>query len=169
MRVSPTDSHYFEFDDGTPFLTPLINVEWGNPLNDLDLIRTNIPKWGQNGVRFVRWFPTGESGNHYVVPYGDELGVSWGFGPAYTVPASVPGTDDKFTFEPYYYSGQSVKAIAGARYRLSFRARVTGQKVFRPQLGSSVREIRASDWASYTIETTSSGDSLYGLAARRLQ
>ena len=160
VRVSPTDSHYFEFDDGTPFLTPLINVEWGNPLNDLDLIRTNIPKWGQNGVRFVRWFPTGESGNYYVVPYGDELGVSWGFGPAYTVPASVPGTADKFTFEPYYYSGQSVKAIAGAHYRLSFRARVTGQKVFRPQLGSVVREIRASDWASYTIETTSSGDSI---------
>ena len=160
VRVSPTDSHYFEFDDGTPFLTPLINVEWGNPLNGLTQIRANVPKWGQNGVRFVRWFPTGESGNHYVVPYGDELKVSWGFGSADTVPVSDPGNGHQFTFQPYYYTGQSVKAVPGVRYRLSLRAKVTGNKVFRPQVGSNVIEIRASDWQNYTIETTSTGSDL---------
>ena len=85
VRVSPTDSRYFEFDDGTPFLTPLINVEWGSPLNGLDLIRTNIRASGeQNGVRFVRWFPTGEGGNSYMVPSATNLKMSWGFGPAWT-------------------------------------------------------------------------------------
>ena len=160
VRVSPTDSRYFEFDDGTPFLTPLVNVEWGNPLNSLELMRATISTWGQNGVRFVRWLPTGEGANYYVLPYGDELRISWGFGPAYTAPTGRATFGDQFAFEPYFYTGQSVKALEGARYRLSFRARVTGDKVFRPQVGSVVREIRASDWATYTLETTSAGDSL---------
>ncbi len=154
VRVSPTDSHYFEFDDGTPFLTPLINVESGNPLNGLDQIRTNIPKWGQNGVRFVRWFPTGESANYYIVPFGDDLKMSWGFGPAWTSEVDDPLDRKHFAFEPYYYSGQSFAAMPGARYRLTLRAKVTGSKVFRPQLGSQVSEIRASDWNTYTLEMT---------------
>jgi hypothetical protein len=154
VRVSPTDSHYFEFDDGTPFLTPLINVEWGNPLNGLAQIRANIARWGQNGVRFVRWFPTGESGNYFVVPFGDDLRVSWGFGAAGTVPEAGPGSGSQFTFSPYYYTSQIVKAQPGARYRLSFHAKVTGNKVLRPQLGSSTLEIHASDWRDYSIEAT---------------
>jgi hypothetical protein len=156
VRVSPTDSHYFEFDDGTPFLAPLINVEWGNPLNGLTQLRANIPQWGQNGVRFVRWFPTGESGNYFVVPYGDELKMSWGFGPAWTSAVSDPLYNDQFVFEPYYYSGQSISAAPGARYRLTLRARVTGDKVFRPQLGSAIKEIRASGWNTYTLDFTNS-------------
>jgi hypothetical protein len=138
----------------------LINVEAGNPLNSLSLVRANIPKWGQNGVRFVRWFPTGESGNFYVIPYGDEIKMSWGFGTAWSVPEADPGSHSQFTFKPYYYSGQSVKAVNGARYRLSFRAKVTGNKVLRPQLGSKLIEIRASDWQNYTIEITSTGSDL---------
>ena len=154
VRVSPTDSHYFEFDDGTPFLAPLINVEWGSPLNGLDQMRQNIPQWGQNGVRFVRWFPTGESGNYYVVPFGDELGMSWGFGPVWTSSLTDPLYDTQFVFEPYYYSNQSIVAAPNAHYRLTLRAKVTGDKVFRPQLASQVVEIRASDWATHTLEFT---------------
>jgi hypothetical protein len=160
VRVSPTDSHYFEFDDGTPFLTPLINVEWGNPLNGLNQIRTNIPKWGQNGVRFVRWFPTGEGANSYVVPFSDDLKVSWGFGPAWNKVEADPGAGNQFTFAPYYYTNQTVQAVKGARYRLSFRAKVTGNKVLRPELGSVIHEIHASDWQTYTIEATSTDTAL---------
>jgi hypothetical protein len=40
------------------------------------------------------------------------------------------------------------------------RAKVTGDKVFRPQVGNSVIEIRASDWQNYTIEATSTGPEL---------
>jgi hypothetical protein len=159
VRVSPTDSHYFEFDDGTPFLAPLINVEWGNPLNGLDQLRQNIPQWGQNGVRFVRWFPTGESANYYVVPFGDDLGLSWGFGPAWTSPLTDPLYSTQVVFEPYYYSNQSIVAAPHARYRLTLRAKVTGEKVFRPQLGSQVIEIRASDWATHTLEYTNDSQS----------
>jgi hypothetical protein len=160
VRVSPTDSHYFEFDDGTPFLTPLINVEWGNPLNGLDQMRANIPRWGQNGVRFVRWFPTGEGGNHYIVPFGDDIRVSWGFGSGWTKVEGDPGTGNQFTFAPYYYTNQTVKTVNGARYRLSFRAKVTGSKVLRPQLGGTALEIRASGWQTYTLETTSTATEL---------
>ena len=160
VRVSPTDTRYFEFDDGTPFLAPLVNVESGNPLNGLDRIRASIPKWGKNGVRFVRWLPTGEGANYYTVPYGDELRMSWGFGPADTVPVGDPGNGDQFSFQPYFYTGQSVQAVPGARYRLSFRAKVTGNKIFRPQLGNNAITIRASGWRDYAIETTSTGATL---------
>ena len=160
VRISPTDTHYFEFDDGTPFLAPLINAEWGSPLNSLDLIRTTIPKWGQNGVRFVRWFPTGEGGNPYIVPFSDDMRVSWGFGPAWSKVEADPGTGNQLTFAPYYYTSQTVKAVKGARYRLSFRAKVTGNKVLRPELGGAMLEIHASDWQTYTLETTSTDTAL---------
>jgi hypothetical protein len=138
----------------------LINAEWGSPLNSLDLIRATIPKWGQNGVRFVRWFPTGEGGNPYIVPFSDDMRVSWGFGPAASKEEADPGTGNQFTFAPYYYTGQTIKAVKGARYRLSFRAKVTGNKVLRPELGSALLEIHASGWQTYTIETTSTDTEL---------
>jgi hypothetical protein len=134
VRVSPTDSHYFEFDDGTPFLAPLINVEWGNPLSNLNLIRANIPKWGANGVRFVRWLPTGEGANA-VTPYGDDERISWQFGDGWTRPEN-PDAGKLFSYEPYFYSHQYVSAAPGASYRLTFRARVEGQRVLRVSLGA---------------------------------
>jgi hypothetical protein len=160
IRVSPTDPRYFEFSDGTPFVAPLINVEDGHQLNGLTEIRTAIPQWGQNGVRFVRWFPTGEGANYFNIPYSDNLYSSWGFGAAGLSTEGDPGTGQKFTFKPYYYSGQTITAVPGARYRLSLRAKVTGSKVFRPQLGDAVLEIRASDWHDYTLETVSQRDYL---------
>jgi hypothetical protein len=160
VRVSPADSHYFELDDGTPLVAPLINAEWSSPLNSLDLIRTTIPRWGQNGVRFVRWFPTGEGGNPYIVPFSDDMLVSWGFGPTSSKVEADPVTGNQFTFAPYYYTNQTVKATRGARYRLTFRAKVTGSKVLRPELGSSTLEIRASAWQTYTLETTSTDTEL---------
>ena len=155
VQVSPTDHRYFDYSDGTPFAAPLVNVEVGNHLNGLDKIRTTIPLWGQNGVRFVRWFPTGESANYYNIPYSDNLYSSWGFGSAGMSTEGDPAIGQMFTFKPYYYSGQTIAAMPGARYRLSLRAKVTGSKVFRPQLGDAVLEIRASDWHDYTIETVS--------------
>ena len=160
VRVSPTDSRYFEFSDGTPFLYPLINVEWTSPLNSLDQIRTNLQKWGQDGVRFVRWFPTGEGANPYVVPFSDEMRVNWGFGSAASKVETDPVTGNQFAFAPYYYTNQTVNAIKGAHYRLSFRAKVTGNKVLRPQLGSTILEIRASGWQTYTLEATSTDTTL---------
>ena len=61
-------------------LTPLINVEEGNPFNSVAGIRQNIQKMGQNGIRFVRWFPTGEGANYGVIPFGDSMRMSWRFG-----------------------------------------------------------------------------------------
>ncbi len=89
---------------------------------------------GQNGIRFVRWFPTGEGANYTIIPFGDSLRMSWGFG------ASATGIDDVdaaagklFSFKPYFYSTQEIPALPGARYRLSFRAKVVGEQACAPR------------------------------------
>ena len=142
VSVSPTDTRFFEFSDGTPFVTPLINVEEGSPFNSLAGIRQNIQKMGQNGIRFVRWFPTGEGANYSVIPFGDSLRMSWRFG------GSATGVDDVdtaagklFSFEPYYYSIQELPALPGARYRLNFRAKVVGEQVLRAEVNSARLDI----------------------------
>ena len=61
-------------------MAPLINVEEGSPFISVAEIRQNIQKLGQNGIRFVRWFPTGEGANYDVIPFGDNLRMSWRFG-----------------------------------------------------------------------------------------
>lgn len=160
VRVSTADPRYFEFSDGTPFVAPLIGVEDGNPLNGLDQIRAIIPTWGQSGVRFVRWFPTGESANYYVVPFGDNIRMNWGFGTAGTVFDGDPAFHTLMSFKPYYYSGQTIHSVPNDGYRLSFRAKVTGNKVLRPELGQALIEIRASDWQTYTLETIADGETL---------
>ena len=134
IRVSPTDSRFFEFSDGTPFVAPLINVEEGNPFNSVAEIRQNIQKMGQNGIRFVRWFPTGEGANYAVIPFGDSLRMSWRFGGSASVLDDVDTAAGKlFSFRPYYYSIQELPGLPGARYRLSFRAKVTGEQVLRAE------------------------------------
>ncbi len=142
IRVSPTDSRFFEFADGTPFTAPLINVEEGNPFNSLVRMRQNLQKMGENGIRFVRWFPTGEGANFAIVPFGDSLSMSWRFGNSASVFDEVDSAAGKlFSFKPYYYSAQVVPALPGARYRLSFRAKVVGEQVLRPQIGSTEIDI----------------------------
>ena len=138
IRVSPTDSRFFEFSDGTPLVTPLINVEEGSPLNSVAEIRQNIQKMGQNGIRFVRWFPTGEGANYAAIPFGDSLRMSWRFGGSASVLDDVDTAAGKlFSFQPYYYSIQELPGLPGARYRLSLRAKITGEQVLRAGINSA--------------------------------
>ena len=138
IRVSPTDSRFFEFSDGTPFVAPLINVEEGSPFNSVAEIRQNIQKMGQNGIRFVRWFPTGEGANYDVIPFGDSLSMSWRFGGSASVLDDVDTAAGKlFSFKPYYYSIQELPGLPGASYRLSFRAKITGEQVLRAGINSA--------------------------------
>ena len=150
IRVSETDSRFFEYSDGTPFITPLVNVEQDSPFGSLYKIRTNIAALGESGVRFVRWFPTAEGSNYYVIPYGGNLASSWAFGFAGTTFRAVDTAADKqFSFFPYYYSAQDVPAVPGARYRLTFRAKVTGNQVLRAQIAYR------SDWQLDVCSSTS--------------
>ncbi len=137
IRVSESDSRFFEYADGTPFVTPLINTEQGNPFNSLAGIRDAIRKMGENGVRFVRWFPTGEGANYFVAPFGDTISINWGFGSSWST-AEGPDTaaGKLFSLKPYYYSSQTLPVVPGARYRMSLRASVTGDRVLRVQLGN---------------------------------
>ena len=137
IRVSDTDSRFFEYADGTPFVTPLINTEQGSPFNTLAGIRDTIQKMGENGIRFVRWFPTGEGANYFVAPYGDTIKINWAFGSSWvTADGADTAAGKLFSFTPYYYSSQTLPVVPGARYRLSLRASVTGDRVLRAQLGN---------------------------------
>ena len=178
IRVSPTDSRFFEFADGTPFTAPLVNVEEGNPFNSLVRMRQNLQKMGENGIRFVRWFPTGEGANFAIVPFGDSLSMSWRFGNSASVFDEVDSAAGKlFSFKPYYYSAQVVPALPGARYRLSFRAKIIGEQVLRPQIGSAEIDIcsatstyheangnndlcdfKRDGWNDYTLEVVNSAN-----------
>jgi len=137
IRVSDNDSRFFEYADGTPFVTPLINAEQGSPFNTLAGIRDTIRKMGESGIRFVRWFPTGEGANYFVAPYGDTIRINWSFGNSWiTADGADTAAGKLFSFTPYYYSSQTIPVVPGARYRLSFRASVTGDRVLRAQLGN---------------------------------
>jgi len=156
IKVSSTDSRYFEYSDGTPFITPLINAGF----NGLASLRANLQKWGENGVRFVRWFPTREGAPIPAIPFGDDIPSSWGFGGGIDWDDVDSGAGKLFSFFPYYYTGQSVPAVPGAQYRLTLRAKVTGNKVFRPQIAHDLEplgELTIRDnggWHTYTLQVT---------------
>jgi hypothetical protein len=189
VGVSAQDPRFFEFSDGTAFTTPLISLEEGNPLNSLARIRQNIPKLGQNGIRFVRWFPTGEGANYFVAPFSDAIRINWAFGDGWSVPAPVDSASGKkFSYRPYFYSTQAVPGMAGQRYRLSFRAEVVGEKALRAQIGNisgAVLDICSANstyheanggqcdykqdgWHDYAIEVTNPADANLSIGVRGL-
>jgi hypothetical protein len=162
VRVSTSALGQFEFSDGTPFVSPLVNIEDGNPLNSVANLRANLRQYGENGARFVRWFPTGEGANYFVIPFGDDLRMSWGFGSgARTVTYDVDSARGKhFSYRPYYYTAQQVPTVPGARYRLSFWAKVTGEQAFRAEVGSSRLDVTANgDWQAYSLIITNTAAS----------
>lgn len=169
VKVSSTDPRFFEFSDGTPFMTPLINTEQSSPFGGLARLRDYIQKFGENGVRFIRWFPTGEGANYSVIPFGDDLRSSWGFGSAWSTLDDVDvAAGKRLSFMPYYYTAQQIPAVPQTRYRLSLRAKVTGDKVFRPQLSDNTTPLGeltlcataglcprpAAGWNDYTLYVT---------------
>ncbi len=178
ITVSQMDPRFFAFADGTPFATPLVNVEEGSPFNDLAAIRRNVPLLGKHGVRFIRWFPTGEGANYAVAPFADSIRINWAFGD------SAVTTDDadlaegrSFSYAPYYYSAQRIPAVPGSRYRLSLRAKVAGDRVLRLQvegLGGASADIcsnsstyhqstggtctyKQDGWQDYALEVETTG------------
>jgi hypothetical protein len=157
VKVAP-DNRYFEFSDGTPFNTPLINIETGI-LNSLQSIRSSVPALAQAGTNFVRWFPNDEGANYYNVPFGGNLRTSWGFGSAGTVTDGAD-TGRKFTFKPEYYTWQNVIVDPGKTYRLTVRARVQGDKVLRIELGTQSLNVTASGWQTYTLNATATSNVL---------
>ena len=189
VRVSPTDYRFFEFSDGTPLAMPLVSLEQDNPFNTLAGIRTNIQKLGESGIRFVRWFPTGEGANFFVGPFGDTLRIRWGFGDATLTTSDVDTlAGKKFGFRPYYYSAQNIPVLAGSRYRLTFRAQVAGQQVLRAQIGNlsgasidicsasstyhqshgGVCHYRQDGWHDYSVEVVNPSNTTLAVAVRGL-
>ena len=130
VRVSQTDSRFFELSDGTPFVSTLVNVDPGFTIAD---IRRNIQKLGQNGIHFIRWFPTGEGGE-VINPFGDDIRTNWTFS-LQTKTDDVDASErDKFSFAPFYYAGQNVTVKPNAKYKLTLRAKVIGEQVLQPEV-----------------------------------
>ena len=169
VGVSPTHPQFFAFSNGDPFITPLVSMEQNNPFNTLSAIRNNIPTLGNNGIRFVRWFPTGEGANMFVAPFGDTLRINWAFGDSYTLFDDVDTEAGKQTrFRPYFYATQNIPVEPG-QYRFTFRGKAVGEQVMRLQLGNNFVDICApgnthhttnreqcdyfqDDWQNYTLE-----------------
>jgi len=184
VTVSKTDPRFFAFSDGTPFVAPLINLEQGSPFNTLADIRANVPEMGQHGVRFVRWFPNGEGANYFVAPFGDSMRINWLFGGSTSPEDADVEAGKLFSFSPYYYSAQQIPVMPGARYRLTFRAKVEGEQVLRPELGnlfggtidicsqtSTFHESRGESctyrqdgWHDYSLEVKTPGSGLTNLS-----
>lgn len=187
VRVSETDPRFFEFSDGTPFVTPLINVEEGNPFNTLTEIRQNVRALGEHGIRFVRWLPTGEGANYFVAPFADSIRVNWRFGDSVVTTNDVDVDAGKqFSFRPYYYAIQQIPLIPGERYRLRFSARAVGERVVRAQIGtlttfdicsstSTLHEangetcdVRQDGWHDYVVEVENLGATSASVGLRGL-
>mgnify|MGYP005837873939 CR=1 FL=1 len=181
IRISETDARFFEYSNGTPFVSPLVSTEQSSPFNRLADIRKNILKMAAGGIRFVRWFPNGEGANYFVAPFGDAIQINWVFGAGRTLCDDVDAQAGKrFSFRPYYYSSQWLPAVPGARYRLSFRAKVTGERVLRAELGNLARadvcsasstfhesngagdrcDYRQDGWQDYVIEAANISSSI---------
>jgi hypothetical protein len=137
----------------------LINIESGSPLGSLTNIRDSISRFAQQGTRFVRWFSSGESANYFVIPYSDDIKSSWGFGVAWLTAINT-SDGQHYSFFPQYWSGQTATVVAGGTYQLTLRARVIGDKVFRPTVGSTTIEITSQTWQNYTLTTTAAGSAL---------
>lgn len=134
IEASETDTRFFEFSDGTPFITPLTSMERAY-FNTLAEIRSRIPTLGEGAIRFVRWFPTGEGANFFVAPFSDWIKIVWHWvgGSTLTDPDTASGKI--WSFLPGYHTAQMIPAVPGDKYRLSFRAEVTGEKVLRAEFG----------------------------------
>ena len=185
VRVSQSDPRFFEFSNGEPFVTPLLSMEQGSPFNTLAEIRTGIPALGNNGARFVRWFPTGEGANYFVAPYGDDIRINWAFGGARVYFDDVDTQAGKIaSFRPYYYSTQPIPAVMG-QYRFSFKGKVEGEQVMRMQVGTVFEDICSSTstyheanggvcdykqdgWNAYSLEVTNSGNTTLAVGVRGL-
>jgi hypothetical protein len=189
VRTGVSDYRFFEFSDGSPLVMPLVNLEQSSPFNRLADIRADIQKLGENGVRFVRWFPTGEGANFFVAPFGDSMRINWGFGDGQLSTDAVDTPAGKrFSFRPYYYSAQDVPVVAGSRYRLTFRARVAGEQVLRAQIGDlpggsidicssastfhpsrgKTCNYRQNGWRTYSIQVRNTRDTTLSVALRGL-
>jgi hypothetical protein len=190
VRVSQADPRFFELSDGTPFVTPLVNSGGAYTTNDLARLRRNIRYLGENGVRFVRWFPTGEFGNPLVAPYGGDMRIAWRFGAWVTDRDADVEAGKSQSFVPYYYSAQAIPLVPGSRYRLRFRAKVTGEQVLRAEVGSlpggsvdicssssahhesvgNTCTYKRDSWADYAVEveTTGPAPALADIALRGL-
>ena len=187
IEVSSSDSRFFAYSDGSPFTVPLINVEEGNPFNTLPEIRENIQRLGENGVRFVRWFPTGEGANYFVAPFADSIRINWHFSSSGVKIDDVDSAaNKKFSFRPYYYATQQVPVQTGERYRISFKANIVEEKVLRAEIGSlgSIDVCSASStqhaangetcdyqqngWHAYSLEVESNRDTTLSVGLRGL-
>ncbi len=177
VRVSKSDPRFFEFADGTPFVTPLVTVQHIRGQGDLE---GTIAKLGRGGIRFIRWFPTTEDGD--VNLYGDAILASWRYGGSYDAREPDVARGHTWSYSPYYYAAQRVYLQAGQTYRLALRANVSGEQVLAAGVGeygtffacaaANVRHspctTKKNGWNSYELTFTATATGYTDLFLRGL-
>jgi hypothetical protein len=148
VKLSQSDKRFFEFSDGTAFLWPLVNEGYGNPFGETNVsgtlysalahLRQSISNLGGNGVRFLRWAPTSEGGDQ-IVPFGGYTKAAWQNSQYLTSSEPDPDSNHFLAFGPTnYYNQQSIPVIKNTDYKVTFRVKLSGTKIFNPQVTSGL-------------------------------
>lgn len=154
---------FFETSDGAPFNDQMVNLGGGYwPWSTAVTARAQLAELADAGVRFMRWFPTGEAGAN-VTPFGDDMTSSWGFGNGH-ISRSEVDQGRSWSFVPYFYSYQHTALERDLDYALQFRVRVTGSRQVTFKVSDeSGRELVSKvlqgplEWETHTVFFNSGG------------
>ncbi|MDD2823348.1 MAG: PQQ-binding-like beta-propeller repeat protein [Candidatus Daviesbacteria bacterium] len=106
VKVSKTDTRYFEYQDGTYF--PGLSLNTSIPSeNPITSSKTNLPKFGQNGIQLLRVWLSGWSINSSAWnPWNSHTGGWYGgyipFSSIDTRLPGAPGSDVSMELEQYW-------------------------------------------------------------------
>ncbi len=161
VRVSPTDSRYFEFSDGTPLLGPGVNAHFVSTYRADSLLQT----YGLCGVKIVRWWM---NYREWQNPFGG--GTEVGCGPQWANALALAALGGRKAGDRYCAvvdrnnrsnTYQFAYLTARTMYRLSGYVKTNavvgdpGKGVWAYIGGTKSTPIQGThDWAKFTIDIT---------------
>lgn len=173
VRVSERDPRYFELSDGTPLLSPGVNVASPRSIEDME---SKLSLFGANGVRLVRWWMTYRG---LPNPFGGG-DVATAGGPQWTFSLSMdtgggckPGdrysaklTPGKSTYQGVYLLGGRSYRFAGYIKSISVAA-PAGQGIV-PYIGNQngTPIVGSTDWTRFEMYYTPSSDGFVRLGVK---
>ena len=168
VKVSPTDPRYFELSDGTPIVSPGINIRPGSTYDSDNILQ----KFGQNGVRLARWgISFRDSQNPFSGgDYSTNGGPQWDFSLALSSDGGCKSGDRysaKLTAGKSTY--QNIYLEAGVSYIYTGYVKASGVTAsgagtgIVPYIGSAQGTplTGSTGWQSFSIAFTPYANSLY--------
>jgi hypothetical protein len=161
VRVSPTDTRYFEFMDGTPFLGSGYNLGFSNERFSYDA-EQQFAATGTNNENFFRWWLGGNLWGSAWQPWNSRTLDYTGYLPAtgltldraYANGLASLKLDDANPVMLYGFMSQPAGLIPGRTYRFRIRWRtegVTGPAVAGKPFGAT---LKLTDWPEDPYQAT---------------